>query len=442
MKKGITKIATGALAMVFACSLASCNGGGSGNTDYGYMTIDINPSVEFIIEDGVVVDVAADNTDGEVLIADEVLEGKTVKEATEKVVDLAEQLGYLTETNKRVKITVVADDADVESQIEADATEGATEGSEIAEINHEPRSKDKRKEKSLNNDKLKAEKIRLIEELMEYDETLTYEAAAGMSIKDLVEALKEYRKEFEGIDGEELKEHFKQVKDQMKTQLQEQLSNLLGEEYGDLYTAYQALATAYETLEDKAENVSISDEDVQSILSLLGLTADDLSLISDGEGAVTVDTVDEYMDKYYEDIENDEAAAEDVEDQIDDILETYDDMEDTYLLTQEDYDALVAVWGDNQPALPAYEELTLSAVEEFVEDVEDSLEDMAESIKAELSIVHKQMMESIEQAFDEIAKSAHEQMQGVINQYKDSYRNPKADRAPRAPAQPEAPAEA
>ena len=73
------------------------------------VAIDINPSVELIIKDGKVSGVTAANEDGAVLLSGETLEGMSVEAATDRIVALAEELGFLTDENNQVKITVVSD---------------------------------------------------------------------------------------------------------------------------------------------------------------------------------------------------------------------------------------------------------------------------------------------------------------------------------------------
>lgn len=79
------------------------------------MTVDINPSVEFMIDDqNKVISVTALNDDGSILIVGESFIGKTPEEATELVVKLASETGYLVEGNveaseNTVKISVSGD---------------------------------------------------------------------------------------------------------------------------------------------------------------------------------------------------------------------------------------------------------------------------------------------------------------------------------------------
>lgn len=75
---------------------------------YTRMTVDINPSIEFMVDDqNKVVSVTALNDDGSILIAGEAFVGKTPEEATQLVMQLATDTGYLVKGEITVK-----DDAD------------------------------------------------------------------------------------------------------------------------------------------------------------------------------------------------------------------------------------------------------------------------------------------------------------------------------------------
>jgi hypothetical protein len=79
------------------------------------MTVDINPSVEFMVNDeNKIVSVTALNDDGSILIVGEAFVGKTPEEAVEMMVTLATETGYLVKgnveaTENTVKISVSGD---------------------------------------------------------------------------------------------------------------------------------------------------------------------------------------------------------------------------------------------------------------------------------------------------------------------------------------------
>lgn len=79
------------------------------------VTIGINPSVEFMVdEENKVVSVTALNDDGSLLIAGEAFVGKTLEDATELVISLAVKTGYLVQGN------VTADENNIKVSVSGD----------------------------------------------------------------------------------------------------------------------------------------------------------------------------------------------------------------------------------------------------------------------------------------------------------------------------------
>ncbi len=105
--------------LLATASLASCNEEQEPATPeegtVTRMTVDINPSVEFMVDDqGLVVSATALNDDGSILIAGEAFVGKTPEQAVEMVVTLATETGYLVKGNataeqNEVKISISGD---------------------------------------------------------------------------------------------------------------------------------------------------------------------------------------------------------------------------------------------------------------------------------------------------------------------------------------------
>ena len=84
------------------------------------MTIDINPSVEFMLdEENKVVSVTALNDDGAILIAGEVFLGLSAEEAGALVIEIAKETGYLIDSDKsdanEVKLSISGDSSYAES---------------------------------------------------------------------------------------------------------------------------------------------------------------------------------------------------------------------------------------------------------------------------------------------------------------------------------------
>ena len=429
MKKILGKLAAGGVALGLCLSVAACNVGGisdgsstSGGTAQAaantYLVLDINPTVELLVSEGKVVGVKAGNDDAGVLLSGEDLTGLTVEQASEKIVALAEKMGYLNDGNKKVKITVVSDDAGKAQEMENAAKAGAEKGSEKAEVNSAPRSRDERTVKKLQAENpelykdLTPAKVRLIEAIMQYDGTMTYEKGAAMKVSELAELLEDLADEYEDLVSDELEDKFENRYDEAKAETERKIAAVYGEEYLAAWDKYTALETAFELLEDKAENVSLSDEDIQAILALLGI--EDKELISEN-GAVTPDSVDDYLDKHCDD---DGDENEEKEEAIEDILDKYD--EDEYALTEADLAALSEAWGETLSFA------TLEEAEEFIDDKEDELDEMKDAI--ELTKEQKAEIKALKEELKNLKKQIREEMKSEIDAAKEELRRQKEER--------------
>jgi hypothetical protein len=104
-----------ALMILSAFALTSCKKATPDEGTVTRMTVDINPSVEFMVNDeNKIVSVTALNDDGSILIVGEAFVGKTPEEAVEMMVTLATETGYLVKgnveaTENTVKISVSGD---------------------------------------------------------------------------------------------------------------------------------------------------------------------------------------------------------------------------------------------------------------------------------------------------------------------------------------------
>ncbi|MBQ2989433.1 MAG: hypothetical protein IJD59_10040 [Clostridia bacterium] len=115
MKRKFLCLALAMLTLVSALALTSCNKATPEEGTVTRVTVDINPSVEFMVDDqNTIVSVTALNDDGSILIIGETFIGKTPEEAVELMVSIAAETGYLVEGNAQttentVKISVSGD---------------------------------------------------------------------------------------------------------------------------------------------------------------------------------------------------------------------------------------------------------------------------------------------------------------------------------------------
>ncbi|MBR2341333.1 MAG: hypothetical protein IKA72_02870 [Clostridia bacterium] len=452
MKEKMKKLFAATLAGVMGFSFAACNtntgsgtggngesggngenGGNGASSTYSYLAIDINPSIEFVVNGEIVVGVKACNDDASVLLSGENLENMSVEAATEKVVELAEELGYLTEENNDVKIMVTADTEELTASLELLAERGVGKGSLLAKINYTPRITDERQVNELKKEHgekfkdLSAGKLRLIEAIMEYDETMTYEIGIEMSVSELSEMLDKYVDEMADIVGDEMEELFERKYKEIRREAYGRIAALYGEEYKAVWDRFVALEKVVKEIEKKAEKLVITPEDVEELQKILGWEDETTTETEETEstetaqtfkvgghkgvgrpeinekGEMHLDDFDKFFDCHEDFFENAEKYKE-AYDKVEEILENYD--EDAYVLTEEDLAAITTAWGE------AIEVTTFEDLEDFLDEQEKALEEMREGI--ELPLLVQMEIQVMEEAMKDVKEQAKEFMKAQM----------------------------
>ena len=182
-------------------SFAGCSGKTA--EAQSYMTVDINPSVEFTLDkDNKIVSVTALNDDGAVLISGTAFVGKTAEDGAKLVVELATEQGYLvkgeaSKTDGEVKIAV-SGNAETAKKI-YDSVKGKV---------------DKYIENSGIGAAVKEGKAKGVEELrkMAIAMGLDKDEAAKMDAEALIKYIGESRKETAKLMSEELRQMYYKAK--------------------------------------------------------------------------------------------------------------------------------------------------------------------------------------------------------------------------------------
>ncbi|MGN1053499.1 MAG: hypothetical protein ACI4SH_08950 [Candidatus Scatosoma sp.] len=379
-----------------------------------YMTVDINPSVEFLLENDKAVSVKAGNADGATLISGETFIGLTSEECVKKMVKLAEDTGYLNENNADVDISVAADEDEVRQNTEERAKKGAEAGSVIARVNIGARAQDVREVKKLQAEDAEAykslspAKYRLITAVMQFDETMTYEKGAGMSVKELKDLLEAHADEFEDYACEELKNAMDEAKDAAKEAMEKNIAELCGEEYAAKFQKYLAYKAAYEELKRQAENAVISAEDEAAIAELLHMQ--DLTIVGT-PGEIGAETLEKFVDKL-------RTLTEETREAIEDILEKYD--EDEAVISGEDLQKFGELIGE-------VTEITLDELDDLIDEFKDGLE---KEIKAYLE-ENPELQARIEQlktAFQQAKDGLKEAFKNRFEEKKSQFAKEKEER--------------
>lgn len=205
------------------------------------MTVDINPSVELMVDDqNKVVSVTALNDDGSILIAGEAIVGKTAEEAVEIIVRLSAETGYLVEGN------VSADENTVKISVS-----GNTEYAEKLRENV-AKATDKLLEKL--NIEGKAEIVSALElealrKLAYGSSSFTEEEINAMSEEDLYKVLAAERIETALLLTEDMRKAYYAAKEyEISFAGREETARVIeamGDGYAIVYRGYQALLESY-----------------------------------------------------------------------------------------------------------------------------------------------------------------------------------------------------
>lgn len=394
----------------------------------GYLTFDINPSVELIVENGKIAGAKGANDDAYVLLSGENLTGLSVAAAGERLVDLAARMGYIVPENKTVKINVVADDEKARLFIEQEARSGAEKGSAVALVDTDARRREERAVKDLQEKDpalykdLTPAKLRLIDSARQFDATLTYEKGATLSIAELLDILDDYEDEYEDLVSDELEDRFEKIYAEKTMDLERRIAAIydeVEEGYLSAYEKYKAFATEFKKAEEEAKRRPLSAFDAELVARLLAL--DDAEPLKDDNGNVTVYSIEDYLDDYFASKLTPETREklEKLEDALDDVLDLYD--EDNYVLSAEE--ARKFAEAALQAGFSAGKEIiagtSLDFIEDIVEPFEEEFEDKTDEIEDKLDGERKARVEKIEREKETIKADIRAAMKDEIEKEKE-----------------------
>ena len=202
------KIAACGLSLALAAGtcalLAGC--GGEDSEAAARMQVDINPSVEFILdEDNKVLSVTALNDDGALIIAGEAFVGKTAEDAVELMVSISTEAGYLVKGDLSAGqdgITIsITGDEEAAQKLYDDVKAGIDAFLEESGINAAVER----------GEALKLDALRAL--VQKADPTLTDEEVESMTEEQLLNALKISRIETAQLLTEELRDAYNTAKE-------------------------------------------------------------------------------------------------------------------------------------------------------------------------------------------------------------------------------------
>ncbi|MDD4212127.1 MAG: hypothetical protein PHY42_01865 [Bacilli bacterium] len=187
-----------------------------------YITLDINPSIEIITdEEGLVAQVNALNEDAQVMLEGTNYVGQTVDVVVEALIELATELGYIEfNVDNAILISATAENEEDVKDIEDKITEKVQKFVEERSIRVnliKTQFEDKAEILALAETLgISAGKVKLITYAMAFDETLTYENGATMSVRDLNRIVIQSRNEAREFMGEEVQSAYAELKQEQR----------------------------------------------------------------------------------------------------------------------------------------------------------------------------------------------------------------------------------
>ncbi len=243
MKKRLVSIFMLSILLLITISFTSCSEAKPEKGIVTRMTVDINPSVEFMIDDqDKIISVTALNDDGSILIVGEVFVGKTPEEAVEMMVTLASDTGYLVQGNtatseNTVKISVSGDTKYAE-QLKKDIIEKANDTLKAHDINGKVEKAEALKIDALRHMALSTS-LYTEEEISVMDEGQLYKVISAGRIETALLLTEEMRNAY--YSAKEYKISFAEREEIAK------IIKELGGLYGITHTAYKTALDVYST---------------------------------------------------------------------------------------------------------------------------------------------------------------------------------------------------
>ena len=239
------KIAACGMSLALAagtCALLAGCGGGDGEAA-ARMQVDINPSVEFILDaDDKVLSVTALNDDGALIIAGEAFVGKTAEDAVELMASISTDAGYLVKGELSAGqdgITIsITGDEEAAQKLYDDVKAGIDAFLEESGINAAV-------------ERGEALKLDALRDLVQAaDPTLTDEEVAAMTEEQLLNALKISRIETAQLLTEELRDAYNTAKEYdfrfAERQATKSVIEGLGSAYESFLNGYAAALDSYQ----------------------------------------------------------------------------------------------------------------------------------------------------------------------------------------------------
>ncbi len=438
MKKTVAIIAVVAMILGATACFVGCDNSKEAVATT-YVSMDINPSIRFVLDQNEkVISYSCENEDACILLYGEAVIGLDISQAAQKIMDLAVEMGYLTQDNCGVQVVVASDKSKVESKI-LDKIQVVVENTDNKlsfDINYNKEGSfvlnyqlAKLKEKYPDNQdyqNLTAGKLRLVYSAMAVDYSLKMDDAVKMSSSQLLAIVDDAYSQLEEYSTkafEEAKRAAEQVYQAAVSATQEAVyiakyveykgiveGGLAVAEYGGLSVASKSIDILAKSL-ILAENVAdkiLQSEETMAIAEALGVDIDELK---DEQGNVTVGSIEAYVDKVAKNTADN--MTQEMRSKLNQAVESLEE----YKLELQDKPLSQDVVAKIQSLLANIKINDIDFVDFTIEDLKEiavELDEKATAIKAKMDAsLTQEQIEEIQTA----QKQAVEKLDGALEQY-------------------------
>ncbi len=390
--------------------LASCNdpGPAGDGTAASYVNLDINPEISLTVdEDGVVLTAVGDNEDGQVLLyGEEGIVGASIESAVDKIVELASEMGYITEDGSVMETLVSSENESLDAELLNKIRGRVSVKSEELGINLEVgtegaytllRELEALRAQYPENEFLSSASVADYKLALKASESgeITLLAALELDRSVLIEKANAAALKIE----EYCTDTFKEARAAALAVYEKALAAALAGKYtayftreGELlslpkaafYQAYVGAASGIESIADaielleEAEDYEIDATRVAEIVEALGLPTGEADKMKNGDGKITLESTKEYLDVYIKNLPAEDRDA--AEEALDDFLDSLDsDIQETVSELAKDYASEIeAVVDALEAAVSAVRQLVgagqLAALDEAVAGLTEMVE--------------------------------------------------------------------
>lgn len=285
-KSNLIKLCTSfaCLVLVIICSILIFSNDNVNTLRYeAIIQIDVNPSVEFVVDDSdKVLSVKGLNDDGKLILTDEEFENLSLKDAVSKLLNLEEKTNFLSETNKNVALTLTIENKGVEEVLTNKLNQILKSTQNNLSTNIEIKFNTSKSIEDLKDYVNSIEIIKNVQDL-QYSELIGIVRKYHEDVRTLDSIalenlyLKSKTEYFEELKENKIKELVNDLDDSYKTQIDRynKLYLLVKETYNNLQATYESLYVdnnspykmALKDLEEVKDEIALQEKKVEEAIN-------------------------------------------------------------------------------------------------------------------------------------------------------------------------------